>query len=314
MLIFYTLQRFLTLAGNFEDEEYKPMDWYIFLTPLLLLPIIFLFRLVGCTQDFDELEVGDGDGDPDRPPTYDFVGPSEGETGVASKDFTVSLQTAPASDLTVTPADDGDGGTFNPTSVVLNATSLSATFVYIPASVGAKTISTFNDGGLTDPAPLTYVSTAPLINITFKLIIVDPIPQIPPNPIIYIWPKFRLDDGGSGPSIQYVSNPILLNQTEPPFTFESVPTQVPAGNHTCSCDLFMLRLGIDGITPDNAQQIIDSINADPDQAVGQHLTGPAIVDQGFVADTEITFNLHYTQTPGTEDYLLDDFSLEQEPL
>jgi hypothetical protein len=27
------------------------MDWYIFLTPLLLLPIIFLFRLIGCGLD-----------------------------------------------------------------------------------------------------------------------------------------------------------------------------------------------------------------------------------------------------------------------
>jgi hypothetical protein len=41
------------------------MDWYIFLTPLLLLPIIFLFRLVGCTQDYAGFEVGDGgDGGP----------------------------------------------------------------------------------------------------------------------------------------------------------------------------------------------------------------------------------------------------------
>ena len=30
------------------------MDWYIFLTPLLLLPIIFLFRLVGCALDTPE--------------------------------------------------------------------------------------------------------------------------------------------------------------------------------------------------------------------------------------------------------------------
>jgi hypothetical protein len=27
------------------------MDWYIFLTPLLLLPIIFLYRLIGCGLD-----------------------------------------------------------------------------------------------------------------------------------------------------------------------------------------------------------------------------------------------------------------------
>jgi hypothetical protein len=46
------------------------MDWYIFLAPLLLVPIIFLFRLVGCTQDFDALGRGDGapDQTPDQPP------------------------------------------------------------------------------------------------------------------------------------------------------------------------------------------------------------------------------------------------------
>ena len=62
------------------------MDWYIFLTPLLLLPIIFLFRLVGCTLDFDQFQVG-------RPPTYNLEGPdpSEGEVDVESENFTVSL-------------------------------------------------------------------------------------------------------------------------------------------------------------------------------------------------------------------------------
>jgi hypothetical protein len=192
------------------------MDWYIFLTPLLLLPIIFLFRLVGC-------------GYPDF--QYD------------------------------------------------------------------------------NPEP-------PLINLTFKLIIVDPIPQILPNPIIYIWPKFTMvvDDGVFGPPIQYASTPLSLGQTAPPFTFISVPTEVPAGNHTCSCDVFMLRLDdeSDEITP-------QSIDQNPDQLGGEHfhLKGPAIVDppEGFVADTDITFNLRYTQTdPNQTDYVLDDFSLEQEPL
>jgi hypothetical protein len=195
------------------------MDWYIFLTPLLLLPIIFLFRLVGCGY-----------------PDFQYDTPPE-ENGTTER---------------------------------------------------------------------------PLINITFILNIVDPIPPIPPNPIIYIWPKFRVDDGGSGPSIQYLSNPISLGQTAPPFTFISVPTQVPAGNHTCSCDLFMLRLDMD-VTTDNSEQIIDSINDNPDQAVGQHLTGPAIVDpqEGFVAETEITFNLHYNQSdPDQTDYSLDDFSFD----
>ena len=292
------------------------MDWYIFLTPLLLLPIIFLFRLVGCTQDYAGFEVGggdggDGDGDPNLATTYTLTGPDTLEAGVDSKDFKVSLppgQTVPE-DVTVMPDNGGRPGTFTPPTVVLtkDSPSASATFFYHPDSGGATTISTTNDKGLTDPPSLNYdVSTPPSINITFKLIIVDPIPQFQPNPIIYIWPRFRVDDGGSGPSINYVSDPIL----EPPVTWESVAIQVPAGNHTCYCDLFMLRLGLDGITLDNAQLTEESINANPDHQAGQHLIGPAIVDQGFVADTEITFNLHYTQTPGATDYLPEDFSIE----
>jgi len=40
------------------------MDWYIFLTPLILLPIIFLFRLVGCSYpDFQYRDDGDDGGD-----------------------------------------------------------------------------------------------------------------------------------------------------------------------------------------------------------------------------------------------------------
>jgi len=43
------------------------MDWYIFLTPLILLPIIFLFRLVGCSYpDFQYRDDGD-DGDDGGP-------------------------------------------------------------------------------------------------------------------------------------------------------------------------------------------------------------------------------------------------------
>ena len=173
------------------------MDWYIFLTPLLLLPIIFLFRLVGCTQDYAGFEVGGGEGGPDLATTYTLTGPDTLESGVDSKDFTVSLppgQTVPE-DVTVMPDNGGRPGTFTPPTVVLtkDSPSASATFFYHPDSGGATTISTTNDKGLTDPPSLKYdVSTPPSINITFKLIIVDPIPQIQPNPIIYIWPRFRV--------------------------------------------------------------------------------------------------------------------------
>ena len=51
------------------------MDWYIFLTPLLLLPIIFLFRLVGCSYpDFQYRDDGeDGDDGNDGVPLINIT-------------------------------------------------------------------------------------------------------------------------------------------------------------------------------------------------------------------------------------------------
>ena len=104
------------------------MDWYIFLTPLLLLPIIFLFRLVGCTLDFDQFEVG-------RPPTYNLEGPdpSEGEVDVESENFTVSLLSG---EVTVTPNDDGDGGTFDPTGPFRVKLGHPVCYVHLQAGFG----------------------------------------------------------------------------------------------------------------------------------------------------------------------------------
>jgi hypothetical protein len=285
------------------------MNWYIFLTPLLLLPIIFLFRLVGCGLDTSGIP-GDGDdggdGGPDRPTTYAFTGPKTGETGVASKDFTVSLpsgQTVPAS-VTVTPSDGGDGGMFEPTSVVLTPGSSSATFTYTPASVGDKTISTTNDDALTDPAPLTYVSTAPLINITFVLSIVDSIPLIQPNPLYYIWPKFTI---GDGEPIDYVvghtpQDVTVEGTAYTPFTIEGGPVQVPAGTQ-CSCDVYITRLS-DG---NDANHPI----WDPDH----HLIGAVTVETPFgESDIFITFILSYNPaTSPPTDYLASDFELTLQP-
>lgn len=90
--------------------------------------------------------------------TYTLVGPASGNVGLPSTNFTVALpsgQSVP-SPVTITPGDGGDGGTFIPASVQLSTGSPVATFTYTAASTGNKTISTTNDGGLTDPAPLTY--------------------------------------------------------------------------------------------------------------------------------------------------------------
>jgi hypothetical protein len=96
--------------------------------------------------------------------TYTLTGPSTGSPGVPSTNFTVALPAGgvvPAT-VTVMPGDGGGGGTFTPTTVNLTTAAPSATFTYTPASTGAKTISATNNGGLANPAPLTYTATSPV--------------------------------------------------------------------------------------------------------------------------------------------------------
>ncbi len=91
---------------------------------------------------------------------YTLTGPSTGTTGVASSNFTVTPNGAVSADVVVTPSDGGDGGTFSPTSVTFaSGTSTAQTFTYAAATAGAKTISTTNDGSLTDPTSLTYTAS-----------------------------------------------------------------------------------------------------------------------------------------------------------
>lgn len=90
--------------------------------------------------------------------TYTLLGPSGGDAGTPSTNFTVALiaGTSVPGPVTVTPSAGGGGGTFTPASVVITTGAPSATFTYTPASPGAKTISVTNNGGLTNPGNLTY--------------------------------------------------------------------------------------------------------------------------------------------------------------
>lgn len=95
--------------------------------------------------------------------SYTLSGPSSGAVGTASSVFTVASGGSLASAVTVTPSDGGAGGSFSPTTVTLSAgVGTSGTFTYTPASAGAKTISATNNGGLTNPASVTY--TAVVLN------------------------------------------------------------------------------------------------------------------------------------------------------
>ena len=185
------------------------MDWYIFLAPLLLLPIIFLFRLVGCTLDTAGTPVDGGDGD--------------GGDGARSK------------------------------------------------------------------------------NITFKLVIVDLIPVIDPNPIWYIWPKFTIDPGEPDEiQVPYSPPQTITPGTEIPALtiLESDPVAASPETHTCSCDVFITRF------------------ADPnrDQPPGDgHLIGPVTVDlPGDINQDIAKFDLNYNQT-SPFDVLPGDFSLNPTP-
>jgi len=101
--------------------------------------------------------------------TYLLTGPASGPLGSPST-FTVQLPlgtTVPGGGgLNITPSDGGGGGTFTPAIVALTNSTPSATFHYTPASYGTKTISCTNDLGLTDPAPLSFLSRADHYTLT----------------------------------------------------------------------------------------------------------------------------------------------------
>lgn len=95
--------------------------------------------------------------------TYTLTGPTSGTVSVQSANFTVALPSGTylPSSVTITPSDGGAGGSFSPTTVSIGNGVSSTTFKYTPASTGAKTISVTNGSTLTNPASLTYNSTAP---------------------------------------------------------------------------------------------------------------------------------------------------------
>lgn len=93
-----------------------------------------------------------------------LTGPTTGAVSVASTNFTVGVTPVGGTitgTVVVTPSDSGGGGTFSPTSVSLTTASPSATFTYTPsATAGARSITVTNNGSLTNPAAITYTSTA----------------------------------------------------------------------------------------------------------------------------------------------------------
>jgi hypothetical protein len=93
-----------------------------------------------------------------------MTGPTTGVVSTQSSNFTVGVSPvggAISGTITVTPSDNGGGGSFSPTSVSLTSASPTATFKYTPsATVGARTISVTNSAALTNPSNITYTSTS----------------------------------------------------------------------------------------------------------------------------------------------------------
>lgn len=92
-----------------------------------------------------------------------MTGPTGGVVSTQSSNFTVGVTPVGGSisgTVTVTPSDNGGGGSFTPATVSLTSAAPTATFKYTPsATPGARTISVTNSGSLTNPVNITYTST-----------------------------------------------------------------------------------------------------------------------------------------------------------
>lgn len=97
-------------------------------------------------------------------------GPSGGQTGVASANFTLGANGSISASHVVTPSSNGGGGTFTPSTVTLTAGTPTGTFTYTPSSVGAKTISASDAGGYSAPSSLTYTSSAAAGTFTSEIL------------------------------------------------------------------------------------------------------------------------------------------------
>jgi len=93
-----------------------------------------------------------------------LTGPTSGLTGIASTNFTVGANGTIVGTVTVTPSDSSGGGSFTPTSVAISSGTLTATFTYTSGSVGVKSISVTNNGGLSNPSAVSYTATSAVNN------------------------------------------------------------------------------------------------------------------------------------------------------
>lgn len=89
--------------------------------------------------------------------SYTFTGATTGSIGVP---ITYTLQANGVTSAIATPATTGSG-TFSPTTEALNGTT-PVTLTYTPSAAGTVTLSVTNNGGLTNPPPITLVVSSVL--------------------------------------------------------------------------------------------------------------------------------------------------------
>ena len=175
---------------------------------------------------------------------YSLSGPASGNVGVASTVFTVTLTPAGGTvsgPVVETPSDQGAGGTFTPATVQLTTAAPSATFTYTPASSGTKTISCTNNGGLSDPAGVTYTAAPPPFDPTQvtglqgwwkadSLALSDGAP-------VASWTDSSTHGRNATPGVAptFVLNPLSMGKPAVHFTsgtvlrFTAIPIATPAG-------------------------------------------------------------------------------------
>jgi hypothetical protein len=84
--------------------------------------------------------------------------PASGVVNAASGNFTVTSNGTYTGTITVTPS---GGGLSTPVTLTFSNSSAAQTFSITPAAAGVVTLTSVNNGGLTDPAAVTYTAYVP---------------------------------------------------------------------------------------------------------------------------------------------------------
>jgi hypothetical protein len=174
------------------------------------------------------------------PKSYTLSGPTSGTTKQASQPFMISLIGAePLSSITVTPSDNGGGGTFTPTIVGLSSCGPSrvVTFTYKAAADGTYTISTTNSGSLTNPPSIEYDASAS--TQTYRLIGPSSGSPVPPANNFFTVKLLGKTDGtvkitpsDNGGGSFFSPTPVSLSNATPSAQFNYLSTT--PGDYTIS--------------------------------------------------------------------------------